>query len=224
MLAKNPMAEAWTLFDIAKAAEIEVAALQERMLPTDCEIDPDKPADWYLVRTLPGDDMRALRWLAHRRFGVFRPMQQRENKRNGVKVQGMEPVFPGWLFVFVWDARKMRTRIETTPGVMKMLCYPDTDRPVPISQAFVDRLRALSWVYDANAPAAGHASVTGKRHSRRRPRLGKHARKAADAIHKLKKALKRHGKFDQSTWEQAATLAPTERIGLLERALNAPPL
>ena len=212
-----------TILDIARDAELKIEEIVSKMNPNQAEITEGAHADWYLVRTYPGDDMRALRWLARRRFGVFRPMQQRRLKRNGERlVQGLEPVFPGWLFVFCWDARKMRTRIESAPGVMKVLCYPDTDQPVAINQQFVDRLRALSWIYDERAPRPGHATVSAGRHAQRRPRMGKNARKQLDTIHNLKKALKRLGKFDKSTWEQAAALAPAERISLLQRALVGP--
>lgn len=224
MTALAPFKEAWTILDACKAAELKIAQFDERSSPTDCEITAEASADWYLVRTYPGDDQRAMRWLARRCFGVFRPMQQRENKRNGGKVQGMEPVFPGWIFVFCWDARKMRTRIEAAPGVMKILCYPDSDRPVPINDRFIAAMRALSWVYDEHAPGAGHAAVTGGRQARRQrlQRFGKNARKIMRRAQDLKKELKRLGKFDPSTWEQAATLAPGERISLLMRALNGP--
>lgn len=224
MLAKTPFDEAWTILDIAKAAEFVISEIDASRSPMDCEVVEGAEAEWYLVRAFPGDDAKALRWLARRRFGVFRPMQQRRLKKAGEKlVQGLEPVFPGWLFVFCWDGRKMRPRIEAAPGVMKMLCYPDSGRPVPIGQGFIDRLRALSWIYDERAPQAGHAAVMAGRHVRRRmPRIGKTARKLMRKAQDLKKELKRHGKFDQSTWDQASALAPAERIRLLQRALQGP--
>ena len=214
-----------TILDIARDAELKIEEIASKMHPNQAEITEGSCADWYLVRTYPGDDMRALRWLARRRFGVFRPMQQRRLKRNGERlVQGLEPVFPGWLFVFCWDAVKMRARIESAPGVMKVLCYPDTDQPVAISQGFVDRLRALSWIYDERAPRPGHFTVSAGRHAKKstRPRRDKKTRKAAEIAHKMKKELKRQGKFDPSTWEEANKLAPAERIRLLQRALNGP--
>jgi len=178
------------------------------------------PAQWFLVRTFPGDDLKALRWLARRRFGVFRPMQQRRIRRAGERlVQGWEPAFPGWLFVLCWDVEKMRSRISTCPGVMGLLCDPASNKAVPIDDDFIDRLRALAWLYDDRAPIhLGQVTVRARRNVRR---IGKQQRRTLD---KLKKTLKSSGRWDSSTWEAANELAPHERIALLQRTLNAPPL
>lgn len=229
MLAKNPLAEAWTILDIAKAAELKIGEMNSGA-STDCEIAVDMPAQWFLVRSFPGDDARALRWLARRRFGAFRAMQQR--RLHGKLVQGWEPVFPGWIFVLCWDIDKMRHRITSTPGVMSILCDPATNRPVPIKEDFIDRLRALSWVYNDQAPHPGHYTVRATRNVARmtnsKRKIDKRAlvaaRKAKKEIKKLKKALKDQGKWEPSTWASANDLAPAERIALLQRTLNAPSL
>jgi hypothetical protein len=222
MVQTTAMAEAWTLLDIAKAAEITISEIQERTNPTDAEIGEDATADWYLVRTFPGDDVRALRWLSRRRFGVFSPKQQRRAGRNDPRlVQGFEPVFPGWLFVYCWDIEKMKHRICASPGVMNIFCYPDTARPVPIDEDFIGQLRALGWVYREHAPHATHYNVRSDRSIRRIKSIPKHQRKA---LHKLKKTLRQQANWDSSTWADANKLEPHERIALLKRAVSAPSL
>jgi transcription antitermination factor NusG len=194
----------------------------EASIENESEAVDDPSGDWYLVNTFAGDDVRAMRWLARRRFGVFRPMQQRKTARSEGDVVGvMEPVFPGHLFVYVWDIDKARSRILNCPGVMGLLCTVE-GRPIRINQAdkdgrlFIDRLRELSWVYEEKLGRVAHES---KRHQQRAPKVGKKERKALKA---LKRSLKMHGKFEPSTWAKAAELAPAKRIALLLQALQGP--
>lgn len=224
MLAKTPAGNLTAGFEkIAKEAETVINGRAERQGSINAEISA-APAQWFLVRTYPGDDARALRWLARRHFGVFQPVQQRRIKKAGDKlVQGYEPAFPGWLFVLCWDIDKMRTRISSCPGVMGLLCDPATNRPVPIDDEFIDRLRSLAWVYNDRAPHSAH--VRSERHIRRmKPKKKKLDKRTKKTLQKLKNGLKTQGKWEPSTWEHANELAPHQRIALLQQALNAPSL
>lgn len=200
---------------------------------TDEPIDDDQVrGDWYLVNAFPGDDLRALRWLARRRFGTWQVMKQRTDKQGNV-IQGWEPAFPGWLFVFVLDIKKMKSRMLACPGVMSILCDPVSMEPIGINQPgkgdkngrlFIDKLRELSWVYKENAPRARPApSLPGRRKStrscaERRDRTRRDKQKVE--IKRLKNTLKVQGKWDQSTWEVAHGLAPEQRIALLHRLVG----
>ncbi len=224
MLARTPNGNLLAVYRaVIERAEHFINTIVENQNPIDAEIT-EGMADWYLVRTFPGDDIRAMRWLARRRFGVFQPMQQRHANRNDHRlVQGFEPVFPGWLFVFCWDIKKMRARIRSCPGVMQILCDPATDKPVPIEETFIDRLRALNWVYDENAPHPRHYTVKASRNVKRiKPKCQKINKRTKITLKKLKNALKAKGKWEPSTWEGANELAPHERIALMLKTLNAP--
>ena len=231
MLARTPNGNLLSVYRaVIEQAENFINHLVETQKPADAEIS-ESGADWYLVHTVPGEDLKAMRWLARRRFGVFRPMQQCRDRRNDARlIQGWEPVFPGWLFVFCWDVMKMKSRIESCPGVMKMLCDPVTKRPIAIDQvddegnSFVDKLRALNWVYDENAPFRSHTSARAGRHTKRmKPRCRKMDKRTRMTLKRLKNALKAKGKWEPSTWQDANGLAPPERIALMLRTLNAPP-
>lgn len=203
----------------------------------DAEIHGDenneKRADWYLIQTFPGEDLRAMRWLARRRFGVFRPMQQRKDRRNDIAVQGWEPVFAGWLFVFVWDVRKQKSRIRACPGVFDIFCDPVSREPVPIDvcgedgRPFIEKLRAKAFEYEDNAPRQRRyhqrISTTKRAHAPHTQRPTKQQRKMLD---KLKNDLKSRG-FDHEheLWTMANGLEPHLRIALLSRTLqSAPPV
>lgn len=226
MRTEGAFEEAWDLLEIARRAEIEVSSALENSRLTDCEITDGMTAEWFLVRSFPGDDARALRWLARRRFGAFRPMQQKRAGRNKEHiVQGWEPIFPGWLFVYCWDIGKMKTRIETCPGVMSLLCYADSARPVPIPQDFIDRLRAQASVYDDRAPVkvgtqrSGNVEVRSTRHERRIRRLSRTERKE---LQRLTDTAKRVGAVDDETWDSVKQLDPGKRIAWLKRTLMSP--
>ena len=184
----------------------------------EAEIVEGESANWYLVHTFPGNDIKAMRYLARRRFGVFRPMQQRKRaKVEGQPIGGMEPCFPGWLFVYCWGVDKLRGRILSAPGVRSIFSDAVSLKPVVIGDDFVQRLREQAWVIDDRI---GHIAQESDRQQQRRPtKLGKKERKTIDA---LKKSLKLLGKFDPSTWAKAAELAPTKRIALLMQALQGP--
>lgn len=218
MLAKAP-----TLLDKEILARMATERA-ERTGPLDAEISPVQPARWYLVQTFAGHDNQALRWLARRRFGVFQPLQQRRLRRNGMAVQGWEQVFPGWLFLYCWDVDRMIRRIRQCPGVWNVFCYPNTETAVPIEEDFIERLRALSWIYNENAPRlAGIATTRAARSIRRAihkaPKIDKRQRKE---LERLKKRLKQKHVWDEAEWEEANRLAPHARIALLRRTLNLP--
>ncbi len=224
MLAKTPKGNLTAGFsELAAKAEAVINDRAFRQGPINSEVAVSS-AEWFLVRTYPGNDALALRGLARRRFGAFRPMQQRHDKLSGIALQGWEAAFPGWIFVLAWDIDKMRARIVSCPGVMGLLCDPASSRPVPIDEEFIDRVRALSWVYNENAPHS--RTQPGMRALRnvkrlRRAKIDKRTRKT---LQKLKNGLRARGRWDSSTWESANMLAPHERIALLQRTLNAPSL
>lgn len=227
MLAPTPKGNLGPVWKKIEADALQaIDAKMEKQGEVNAEISAS-PAQWFLVRTYPGDDARALRWLARRRFGAFRPMQQRRLKSAGERlVQGWEPAFPGWVFVLCWDIDKMRPRILSTPGVMGLLCDPATNRPVPIDDDFIERLRELAWIYDERAPHPGnYTQRRAARHvARMRPKTKKIDKRTKKTLQRLKNELKACGKWEPSTWENANTLAPHERIALLQQALNAPSL
>lgn len=224
MLAKNPIGEAWTLIDQFAAYEAKIAELDAKRGPLNCEfLSEHARANWYFVRVKPGEDVKAMRKLAHRRFGVYRPMRQRQDRNSGKALQGRIPMFPGWLFVLPWDMEANRTRIANCPGVAEIFCYPNTDKPVIIPDSFILAMRAEADAYDENAPETTggqrqgtRADVQGARQERRVIRLKKHQR---EELARLKARAKQLGVFDQSTWERLNALDPGPRIALFKRTL-----
>lgn len=199
--------------------EAEMTDHARRANPADAEIDDTSEGNWYLVHTFPGDDAKAMRWLARRRFGVFRPMQQRKSPhREGQSIGVMEAVFPGWLFVYVWDVRKHHSRITSLPGVHDILTDPVTQNPVPIPDRFVQKLRALAWLVEDRLTHVGQES---DRHQQKR-QVRRPSTKERKQLDKLKKQFKAAGlEWDQSTWEHVNALEPRLRIALMHRTITS---
>ena len=223
MLAKNPMGEAWTMIDEIAAYEAKMAEFDARRGPLTCELTEKAKADWYFVRVKPGEDLKAMRKLADRRFGVYRPMRQREDRNSGRPLQGRVPMFPGWLFVMPWDMAENRSRIVNCPGVAEIFCYPNTDKPVIIPDAFIMTMRAEAAAYDDSAPESAdgqrygtRTEVRARRQEKRIVRLKKHQRKE---LQHLKTRAKQLGAFDASTWDKLNALDPGPRIALIKRTL-----
>jgi hypothetical protein len=221
--------EFWRMHEFAERIEAEITAAARLQASLEAEITEGATANWYLVHARPGEDERALRWLARRRFGCFRPMTQR--RQGEARVQGWQAAFPGWLFVFAWNIQDRegrwivpKERITNVPGVSGMLCDPASGKPVPIPDVFVQEVRAWSWDYNDHAPRAwrrGQAqarSNTAIRSKARKPT--KRERTMLDA---LKGRLKDCGLWTQSTLDSACGLAPNQRIALYETLLHARP-
>lgn len=209
MLAPSPF-----IFDEKQSLRM-LAAQAERQGPLDCEITQGGRANWYLIKALPGEQTRAMRWLAKRMFGAFRPMQQQVDRRTGQRLAGWQDVFPGWIFVFVWDIQRMKGRIARCPGVASIFSDPATKQPVAISDVFVQAIRALSFDHSGttNRRHIAHAITVAKPKPRR---LDKRQRKT---LQRLKERAKCEGRIDSSTWEKLNQLAPHKRIALLQIAI-----
>jgi hypothetical protein len=220
MLAKTPYNEAWTMLEIAERAEATMALLLDRARlfgagNLHAEITEGATATWLLVETFPNEEVRAIRNLARRRFGVFRPMQQRCDKNNPAKLlEGWQPVFPGWVLVFCFDVDRQWKRVAACPGVRRIIMMVD--------DGYVRDLGALNWVYDDRVASPGYTSARSDRTLKKAKKATTVLRKQYRQLKSIKKALKRRGKFESSTWAQASALAPHERIALFLRTLKAP--
>lgn len=182
----------------------------QKAAPLLAEIDEaTRPGYWYLFICSPDCDAKASRWLVRRRFGIFQPME----RVNVDHVPRLVPVFPGYIFVYVWDLEKSYSRIVSCPGVEEALM--EFDRPVPIPDSFINRLRALSWVQDESAAGVRVARNANRRRSNPKRRARKSHKISTPQSRKADRLLRKH-------WENAVNLAPSERIGLLLQTVMPP--
>lgn len=239
MLAKTPMAEAWNLIAAMTAAEDSVNARVSASDSLNYEFGTeDAVADWFLVHTYPGQDVNAFRWLARRGFGVFQPMMQRVQRATQTVVQGREPMFPGWLFVYCRDIGKHASRLRVCPGVAGILSDPATNRPIPIDQpemtrdgkactypriGFVEKLQIWSEEYNPNAPRAHNGQTHYEARSARN--IKRSSRRLAPRerrdLARMTDEAKRRDIWNEEQWVQVMHLDPGARIGMLMAVLKS---
>lgn len=99
----------------------------------DCaEIIPGVEPGWYVVITDPGRDVFAAEQLCARRFGIYQP----EVSCNG----RIERMFPGYVFVTVWGIDQHAARLETCPGVARILRRTDGE-PARLTDQQINRIQ-----------------------------------------------------------------------------------
>jgi transcription antitermination factor NusG len=124
--------------------------------PFAAEIVPGITPLWHVIETHPNHERTAAAHLIARRFGVFIPEIEETLIRRGRKIDVTRLMFRGYLFVFVWSIMQHLGRIETCPGVARVIFVddePDRPRlPAVISDKKIDEIRAVE---NSKRPLAG---------------------------------------------------------------------
>jgi transcription antitermination factor NusG len=113
--------------------------------PFAAEIVPGITPKWHLIETRPNHERIAAAHLVARRFGVFIPESELTVVRRGRKYETTRLMFTGYLFIFVWDILKHQRRIESCPGVARIMRRIDEHDhpPAVISDGTIDQIRAV---------------------------------------------------------------------------------
>lgn len=110
--------------------------------PRNAEMVAGVAPTWHLIETYSNSEREVALELSKRRFGVFVPEVEEIVIRRGRKLDCVRPMFPGYLFVFVWDVLGHRDRIENISGVMRLVFFHD-GKPAVISDKMIDQIRAV---------------------------------------------------------------------------------
>lgn len=86
---------------------------------------------WCAVNTKPKNEDYAARQLEIKGLEVFLPKIEVIRKRGSKKLELLEPLFPGYLFVRLAPVPASLAKVNWTPGVRRLLCAGDTPVPVP---------------------------------------------------------------------------------------------
>jgi transcriptional antiterminator RfaH len=97
-------------------------------------------ARWYVVRTQPRAEAKALLNLDRQNFPVYWPRYLRR-RRHARKIDTVAaPLFPSYLFVAVDTLTQRWRSIRSTFGVSELLCIGE--RPAPVPCGVVDSIKA----------------------------------------------------------------------------------
>ncbi|KFZ31351.1 hypothetical protein IDSA_01075 [Pseudidiomarina salinarum] len=97
---------------------------------------------WYLVRSKPRQERRALANLKNQDITTFFPEITLTKLRRGKRTPVTEPLFPGYLFVQLDDYEGKFHKIRSTYGVTKMILFGG--QPATVPDAMVDELKQIS--------------------------------------------------------------------------------
>jgi transcription antitermination factor NusG len=134
-------------------AEIERRALEiaaevdQKEGPYYAEILPHETPRWHIVRTAPGQENKATKFLADRRFGVALPRFVKGSRLiRGHEVSDLSEqlIFPGRVFVFVWGVLTHWHRIIANPGVQSIMCIGN-EKPAVMPDDQMARILKLEF-------------------------------------------------------------------------------
>ena len=94
---------------------------------------------WFVARTKPNGEARALANLSRQGFHAFLPQEQRQEKRGRRQVMVLKPLFPGYIFLALDLDRPGWTAVNNTFGVLRLVALHD-GRPSPLPRGAVEEL------------------------------------------------------------------------------------
>ena len=127
---------------------LDVAAEFERKVgPFRAEIVANTTPHWHIVRTAPGREDTAAKHLERRCVGLFLPRFVRGSRlvsRNQLVDLSDKLIFPGLVFVFVWDILAHWRRIKACPGVVSIM-VDGAERPIVLKDEQIGRIQILQY-------------------------------------------------------------------------------
>ncbi len=131
--------------DVYRIALAKADRTATRRGPYAAEITPGCRALWHLVRTMPSSETATARRLVERKFGIYLPTFGRDNvlPKTG-RVRAGAPLFPGYLFLFVWGLDQHWRRVRDCPGVAEVIVIDE--RPVIVPDRVIDEIQVLELV------------------------------------------------------------------------------
>lgn len=94
---------------------------------------------WYIAKTRPNAETKALHHLVRQGFNVYLPQFLRRISHARRTSWQPRPLFPGYLFVSMSETQGRWRAINSTVGVSHLIC--DDRGPVPVPTGVVDTIR-----------------------------------------------------------------------------------
>lgn len=128
--------------EIARRAEDEARMVTQRQGPFAAEIMAGHSPAWHLIQTAPRQETVAAAHLVGRHFAIYLPTFGRDDVLPvSGKVRAGDPLFRGYLFLFVWNIEAHWRRICACPGVARIVV--EAERPVVVPDTVIDDIQVL---------------------------------------------------------------------------------
>ena len=95
---------------------------------------------WYVIQHKPGQGDRAMQNLLNQHVDCFHPKILVEKVRSGKRIQRLEPLFPGYMFVNLSDGEQNWNKLRSTRGILRIVGFGNT--PATIHQTVIDQIHA----------------------------------------------------------------------------------
>ncbi|SEG57576.1 transcription/translation regulatory transformer protein RfaH [Marinobacterium lutimaris] len=96
--------------------------------------------NWYVVQAKPGQTARAQQELENQGFDLFVPWISIEKIKRGKRVTEEEPLFPGYLFIWLSEMDSNWRPIRSTRGVARVITFGN--KPAVVPGAVIEALRS----------------------------------------------------------------------------------
>ena len=95
--------------------------------------------DWFLLQTKSREELRAAENLGRQAVESFCPMIRVEKIARGKRIEAVEVLFPGYLFVQLGESSVSATSIRSTRGVSHFVS--SGGRPIKVPSDLIDQLQ-----------------------------------------------------------------------------------
>ena len=95
--------------------------------------------DWFLLQTKSREELRAAENLGRQEVETFCPMIRVEKIARGKRIEALEVLFPGYLFVQLGDTSVSATSIRSTRGVSHFVS--SGGRPIKVPSGLIEQLQ-----------------------------------------------------------------------------------
>ena len=95
--------------------------------------------DWFLLQTKSREELRAAENLGRQKVETFCPMIRVEKIARGKRIEALEVLFPGYLFVQLGDTSVSATSIRSTRGVSHFVS--SGGRPIKVPSGLIEQLQ-----------------------------------------------------------------------------------
>jgi transcription antitermination factor NusG len=110
------------------------------------EIIPGVVPQWHVAITVPGQDRVAKEHLIGRRFAIYIPETAIDARGNPLPAK--EPLWPGYIFLLVWDVVRHFDFIAKCPGVIDLLRTSSGN----IAQIGLDKIKEIQAFENEKQP------------------------------------------------------------------------
>ncbi|NVK02881.1 MAG: transcription/translation regulatory transformer protein RfaH [Oceanospirillaceae bacterium] len=116
--------------------------------------------NWYLISAKPGQALKAQAELENQGFDTYLPQIEVEKPVRGKLTTKLEPLFPGYLFIYLSEVESNWRPIRSTRGVAKIVSFGNSPAVVPADAVAAIRAQLRGKVAESEFKADTPVTIT----------------------------------------------------------------